>query len=119
MTDGWFILKAVYALAVIAFILVALTWLVRTLGRGRILSSTAHRLTSVIESTYLTQQSTLHVIKVGERFYVVGGGQAGLTLICELPAEDVNEWIAGQRRLMDEQKQGLMSLWQRIAKPRS
>ena len=108
------IFQFVYALVVIAVVLLALTWLVRFLARGRLLAGTANKLVSVVESTFLTQHSTLHVVKVGHRFFVVGGGQAGITLISELPSEMVNEWIESQRQIARAQTQGLTTLWQRL-----
>ena len=111
MSFGPALVHYVYALVVIALLLLAMTWVVGALGRGRLLASTRHRLTSVVESTYLTQQSTLHVVKAAGKYYLVGGGSAGVTLICELPAEEVNEWIETQRRLAGEQTQGLKNVW--------
>ena len=113
MTIGLFFQFA-YALVIIAIVLFALTWIVRLLSRGRLLAGTASKLVSVVESTFLTQHSTLHVVKVGDRFFVVGGGQAGITLISELPPEQVNEWIESQRQIARAQAQGLTSIWNRL-----
>ena len=113
MTVGLFF-QFVYALVVIAIVLFALTWIVRFLSRGRLLAATATKLVSVVESTFLTQHSTLHVVKVGDRFFVVGGGQAGITLISELPPEQVNEWIDSQRQLVRAQRAGVAALFNRL-----
>lgn len=113
MTFGLFF-QFVYALVVIVVVLLSLTWLVRFLSRGRLLAGTANKLVSIVESTFLTQHTTLHVVKVGERFYVVGGGQAGITLISELPPEMVAEWIEQQRQIARTQTEGITTLWNRL-----
>jgi flagellar biogenesis protein FliO len=99
MASGfWF--SYVLALLVVALLLGGLYLVVRGLARGRILASANRRLVTVIESTPLSQHAALHVIKVGSRYYLIGGGQGHVTSIVELPADEVEGWLEAQRTLL-------------------
>jgi flagellar biogenesis protein FliO len=95
-----FWLNYVLALLVVALLLGGLYLVARGLARGRILASTSRRLVTVLESTPLSQHAALHVIKVGTKYYLIGGGQGHVTSIVELPAEEVEGWLEGQRALL-------------------
>jgi flagellar biogenesis protein FliO len=112
--DWGLLLRSAYALAVIGLLLSALWWGVRNLGRGRLIAASGRRLVTVIESTYLTQNTTMHVVKIADRYYLVGGGQGHVALICEVPAESVTQWLENQQRMLDEQAQTLRSLVERL-----
>lgn len=114
--DLWFVLKVVWALALIAVLLVGLTYAVRLLARGRLVVATNRRLVSVVESTFLAQNVTVHVIKVAEKYFLVGGGSAGVTKIDEVPAEMVGPWIEEQKRSLDGQRDAVMRLVGRFQK---
>ena len=47
--DTWFVLRVVWAFALIALVLYGLTYLVKILGRGRLIVSSERRLVSVVE----------------------------------------------------------------------
>lgn len=89
---------------------------VRTLGRGRLMASADKRLVSVVESTFLAQNTTLHVIKVADRFYLVGGGSGHVSTLAEIPAERVEPWMLEQRKLFTEQTQSLAGLLKQFRK---
>jgi flagellar biogenesis protein FliO len=96
--------------------LLGLTYAVRTINRGRIVASTGRRLVSVVESTVLAQNVTLHVVKVGDRYYLVGGGSAGVTQIADVPADVVDPYIETQRKALGEQRAAVLRLLQSFRK---
>jgi flagellar biogenesis protein FliO len=108
------LVRPIWALAVITLVLLATWWLVRVLGRGRLVASSNKRLVSVIESTFLMQNTTLHVVKVGESYYLVGGGAGHVSLVCEVPSENVEPWLDAQRKALDDQRQTLASFFDRL-----
>ena len=105
-----------WVLAVVALVLVGLTYAVRTLNRGRIVTGTDRRLVTVVESAAVSQHSAVHVIKVGDRYYLIGGGSAGVTHIADLPAEVVDPYIETQRKALGEQRDAVLRLLQRFRK---
>lgn len=111
------VFSAIWAFAVVALLLFVLTYGVRLLNRGRIVSSTGKRLVSVVESTFLAQHVTLHVVKVGDRYYLVGGGSAGVTHIADVDSAVVEPYIETQRKALGEQRDAVLRLLQRFRKP--
>jgi len=102
--SGSFWLSYIFALVVVALLLGGLYAVVRGLARGRLLASAQKRLVTVLESTQLSQHAALHVVKVSGRYFLLGGGQAGVHEIAELPAGEVEEWLANQRTLLGNSK---------------
>ena len=98
----------IFALVVVALMLVGLYVLVRGIARGRVLISADRRLVTVLESTMLSQHVSLHVVKVGGRYLLVGGGSAQVNTLAELPSEDVEPWLATQRSVLGAQGSSLM-----------
>ena len=111
-----FVFQAIWAFAVVGLLLVGLTYVVRSLNRGRIVAATGRRLVTVVESTFLAQNVTLHVVKVGDRYYLVGGGSAGVTHIADVPGDVVDPYIETQRKALGEQRDGVLRLLQRFRK---
>ncbi len=105
-----FWLSYVFALLVVALLLGGLYLVVRGLARSRILTSTNRRLVTVLESTPLSQHSALHVIKVGSRYYLIGGGQGHVSSIVELPAEEVEGWLETQRAFLRTTQKSLADM---------
>jgi flagellar biogenesis protein FliO len=97
-------------------VLLGLTFAVRTLNRGRLVSAAGKRLVTVVESTALAQNVTLHVVKVGDRYYLIGGGSAGLTPIADVPPDVVEPYIETQRKALGEQRDAVLRLLQRFRK---
>lgn len=89
---------------------------VRALGRGRLVASADKRLVTVVESTFLAQNTTLHVIKVGDRFYLLGGGSGHVSTLAEVPAEHVEPWMREQRNLFAQQTQTLTGFLKQLRK---
>ena len=96
--------------------MLGLTYAVKTINRGRIVASTGRRLVSVVESTVLAQNVTLHVVKVADRYYLVGGGSAGVTQIADVPADVVDPYIETQRKALGEQRAAVLRLLQSFRK---
>jgi flagellar biogenesis protein FliO len=109
MTSGFW-LSYVFALLVVALLLGGLYLVVRGFARGRILTSANRRLVTVLESTPLSQHSALHVIKVGARYYLIGGGQGHVTSIVELPPDEVESWLESQRALLRTTQKSLTDM---------
>ncbi|MDP9019052.1 MAG: flagellar biosynthetic protein FliO [Candidatus Eremiobacteraeota bacterium] len=112
-----FIGRYILALVVVALLLVGLYSIVRALGRGRILASADKRLVSVIESTFISQNTTLHVVKIGDKYYAVAGGSGHLSLLCEVPTDEVAPWLDSQRRLLSGQTQSLAGFLKYLRRP--
>ncbi|HUN30000.1 MAG TPA: flagellar biosynthetic protein FliO [Alphaproteobacteria bacterium] len=104
----WF--QYLFALLVVALLLGGLYAIVRGLARGRLLVSANRRLVTVLESTVLSQHSALHVIKVGNRYYLIGGGQGHVNALTELPAEEVEGWLETQRTLLRTTQRSLADM---------
>ena len=115
--DITFIFKVVWAFALVALLLAALTYVVRLLSRGRLIVAANRKLVTVVESTFVAQNVTLHVVKVGDRFYLLGGGSAGLTKIDEVPAELAQGWLDEQKRSLGEGRDAVVKLVNRFRSP--
>ena len=106
--------RTLWAFAVVALLLVALTYVVRMLNRSRIVAASGRRLITVIESTALAQNMTVHVVKVGDRYYLIGGGSAGVTHIADVPSDVVDPYIETQRKALGEHRDTVLRLLQRF-----
>jgi flagellar biogenesis protein FliO len=107
-------LRTLWAFAVVAVLLVVLTYLVRMLNRSRIVAASGRRLVTVVESTALAQNMTVHVVKVADRYYLIGGGSAGVTHIADVPSDAVDPYIETQRKALGEQRDAVLRLLQRF-----
>lgn len=105
-----FIAQYLLALVVVGLMLLGLYAAVRTLGRGRLVTSADKRLVSVVESTFLSQQTTLHVVKVLDKYYLVGGGSGHVSTLAEIPADQVEPWMREQRTAFAQQTASLAKL---------
>ena len=108
--DIFFLLRVVSAFALVALLLVGMTYVVRALSRGRLIVAADRKLVTVVESTFVAQNVTVHVIKVGARYYLIGGGSAGITKIDEVPAELAENWLNDQKRTLGGQRDAVMKL---------
>jgi flagellar biogenesis protein FliO len=81
------------ACAVIALVLAGLQFAVRAAVHARARSGVrGGRLVSVLETTLLPNASSLHVIRVGERYLVVGRSSAHIATLCDVPLESIDAW---------------------------
>jgi flagellar biogenesis protein FliO len=107
--DIAFVLHVVQAFAIIALLLAGLIYVGRTFQRGRLVAGTSgRRLVTAIESTALAQNVTVHVLRVADKYYLVGGGAAGIELLAELPAEEVEPFVETQRAALLAQRETLL-----------
>ncbi|HKE36495.1 MAG TPA: flagellar biosynthetic protein FliO [Candidatus Baltobacteraceae bacterium] len=88
------------ALTIVALMLGGLYIIVRGLARGRVFASANRRMVTVLESTALSQHSSVHVVKVGQRYLLVGGSNGNVSMLAELPNEDVEAWLSHERDAM-------------------
>ncbi len=107
----------ILALLVVALMLFGLYTVVRALGRGRLVTSTDRRLVTIVESTFLAQNTTLHVVKVGEQYYLLGGGSGHVNTLAQVPAEQVDPWLREQRSLFAQQTQTISGFLRQLRKP--
>ncbi len=114
-----FIVQYILALVVVALMLFGLYTVVRALGRGRLVTSTDRRLVSVIESTFLAQNTTLHVVKVGDRYYLIGGGAGHVNTLAEVSSDQVEPWLRDQRTIFAQQTQSIAGFLKQLRKPQS
>ena len=112
-----FIGQYVLALAVVGLMLVGLYAVVRALGRGRIVAAAQKRLVSVVESTFIAQNTTVHVLKAGGRYFLVGGGSGHVNTLAELAADEVEPWLAQQRQIFGEQTRSLSGILKQFRLP--
>jgi flagellar biogenesis protein FliO len=111
-----FVLQVIWAFALIALLLVAMMYVGRAIQRGRIVGSVGRRLVSTIESTALAQNVTVHVVRVADKYFLVGGGAAGVALLSELPASEIEPFIEAQRAALQAQRTTLMRPFARFKK---
>jgi flagellar biogenesis protein FliO len=111
-----FVLQVIWAFALVALLLVAMTYAARAVQRGRLVGSAGRRLVSTIESTALAQNVTVHVLRVADTYFLVGGGAAGVALLAELPASEVEPYIAAQRAALEHQRVTLLRPFERFAR---
>ena len=88
------------ALTIVALMLGGLYIIVRGLARGRIFASADRRMVTVLESTALSQHASVHVVKVGARYMLVGGSNGNVSMLAELPSDDVEGWLSQEREAL-------------------
>lgn len=115
--DIAFVFKVMWAFALVALLLAAMTYAVRLLSRGRLVAAADRKLITVVESTFVAQNVTLHVVKVGDRFYLVGGGSAGITKIDDVPADMAQGWLDDQKRSLTSQRDAVVRFVSRFRAP--
>ena len=84
------------ACVVIALVLGGVQIIASRLGRARLERGSGGRLVTLVETTYLPGAASLHVVRVADRYYVVGRNAAALTTLCEIPADSVERWLEAQ-----------------------
>ncbi|HTX02944.1 MAG TPA: flagellar biosynthetic protein FliO [Candidatus Acidoferrales bacterium] len=106
-------IRAITALALVALLLYGMFWALRLLSQGRMLTLGRSRLAVVVESTFLSQNTAVHVVKVARRYYLVGASHGHVALITELPAEEVEPYVEAQRQAVALQSQRITALFKR------
>lgn len=107
-------LRAVSALALVAFLLLGLYYVVRFLSQGRLVTLGRSRLISVVESTFLAQNTSIHVVKLGGRYFLIGASSGGhVSLISEISPEEVEPFLEARRRSLELQTARLGTMFKR------
>lgn len=70
-------------LAVVALVLAALYFLARRLRETRFFSRGGRRL-RVVETAMLSPHAALHIVQIGQRYFLIGSGSAGATQLTEI-----------------------------------
>jgi flagellar biogenesis protein FliO len=70
-------------LAILGAMLAATYALARKLKTTKLFGGGARRYVEVIESTMLSQHAAVHLLRVGSRYLLIGGGTAGLFKLAE------------------------------------
>lgn len=112
-----FVGQYIVALLVVGLLLFGLYSIVRALSRGRLFAGADKRLVNVIESTFLSQNTTIHVVKIAEKYYIVGGGSGNLSMLGEIAPESIDPWLETQRRLFSEQTQSVAGFMKYLRRP--
>jgi flagellar biogenesis protein FliO len=95
--SGGFWVRYALDMVVVALILGGLYAVARGLSRGRVLLSAQRRLVTVLESTMLSQHSSVHVVKVGGRYFLIGAANGHVASLGELPSDEIESWMTEQR----------------------
>jgi flagellar biogenesis protein FliO len=94
--DVWTLVRAIYALVVIAAVLAALRFGLRELARRRLSDAKSDaRFVRVLETALLPHDAALVVVRAGNAYQLIGVGR--VTTICEVPAEVAARVVAAQR----------------------
>jgi flagellar biogenesis protein FliO len=76
-------------LLILGLMLAALYAVARRLKGVRFFPHGVDRYVTVIESTMLSQHAAVHLLRVGRRYLLIGGGNAGLFRLAELSAGEL------------------------------
>jgi flagellar biogenesis protein FliO len=112
-----FVGQYMLALVVVALMLLLFSSATRAVGRRRLLTCADKRLVTVVESTPLTQNTTLHVVKVAECYYLVGAANGHVQTLATVPTDHVESWIDQQRTVFVRETGPLSTLGRYFRKP--
>lgn len=76
-------------LLTVAVLLFTLWFVPRKIRWKTFVHSNERRLVRVVQSALLSPDATVHVVKIAERYYALGGGHGHLCVLCELSADSV------------------------------
>ncbi|MFY9738993.1 MAG: flagellar biosynthetic protein FliO [Candidatus Cybelea sp.] len=76
-------------LLILGLVLAVLYAIARRLKGVRFFVRGADRYVTVIESTMLSQHAAVHLLRVGTRYLLIGGGNAGLFRLAEFSAGEL------------------------------
>jgi len=106
-------IRAGTALALVALLLYGLFWAMRLLSQGRLLALNRSRLVVLVESTFIAQNTSVHVVKIARRYYLVGASNGHVALISELPAAEIEPYVESQRQAAALQTARIGALFKR------
>jgi flagellar biogenesis protein FliO len=88
--------RMVGAFAVLALVLFALQFFARAGLRQQLSAGAGRRLVTVLESTFLPNGASLHVVKVANKYALVGRSTGAISSLCDIPPESIEAWLAAQ-----------------------
>ncbi len=88
--------RMVGAFAVIMAVLFALQFIARANLRERLSGRSEGRLITVLETTILPNAAALHVVKIGERYVVIGRSGGHIATLSEIPERTIDAWLEAQ-----------------------
>jgi flagellar biogenesis protein FliO len=76
-------------LAIVGLVLAALYVIARKLRETRLFAYRAGRCVSVVESTMLSQHAAIHLLRAGNRYFLVGSASTAISVLVELAPADL------------------------------
>jgi flagellar biogenesis protein FliO len=94
--DAFLAARMLGAFAIIAIVLFGLQYIARAGLHRRLAAQGGRRLVTIVETTYLPSASSLHVVKIGEEYAVIGRSANYIAKLADVPSETVDGWFAAQ-----------------------
>jgi len=91
-----FAVRMLGAFAVIAIVLFALQLVARARLAQRLTAGRGRPMVSVLETTFLPNAASLHLVKIAGTYVVIGRSGGAIATLCELTPERVEAWLANQ-----------------------
>ena len=96
MMDYAFAERMLGALAVIALVLFAAQFVARAGLRRSLTSAGERRLVTVVETTFLPNAASLHVVKVADTYILIGRSGGNITPLGDIAPQTIEAWLAAQ-----------------------
>lgn len=87
--DVAFVGRYALGLVIVAVLLFTCWSLARAVRSGSLRPHNEKHLIRVLQSTLLSPETAVHVVKIADRCYALGGGHGHIRLLCEIPAQDI------------------------------
>jgi flagellar biogenesis protein FliO len=84
------------ALAIIVVVLFGVQAFARVALRSRLAAGGDRRLVHVVETTFLPNAASLHVVKIADRYVVVARSGGHIALLCDIEPEKIEAWLTAQ-----------------------
>jgi flagellar biogenesis protein FliO len=97
VTESALLVRSLGACFAIAAVLVAVNVVAQALRRSRF-APRADRLVRVVETTSLPNATSLHVVRIADRYVVLSCTNAAIAHLADLPREAVDAWLARGER---------------------
>ena len=104
-------LTMMFALALVIGMIVLVAWLLKFFF-GRRLALGGGSLLQLVASVPLGERRFISVLRVGERYYLVGISSAEISLLSTLDPDDVKTWLEGDKQ--DAGESGFARLLRRL-----
>lgn len=99
-------LKLIYYILIFLIILGASYYLTRYIAKK---SSNKNRLIRLIETFSLGHDKNIHIISLGEKFFLISSTQKEINLIDKFSKEEFENLMSFQKEIKEEEKQGFNS----------